>query len=80
MELSYILTFLALCANRSFDILRNMIHIETYLCIRLKGLCHEINTLLKAYNNKKVLSVHALIVFTIFYFLIDEKIKLKVLA
>ncbi len=29
---------------------------------------------LKAYNNKYVLSVHALIVFTIFCFLDDEKI------
>jgi len=35
---------------------------------------------LKVYNNKKVLSVRALIVFTIFYFLVDEKIELKVLV
>ncbi len=34
---------------------------------------------LKTYDNKKVLSVHAL-VFTIFCFLVDEIIKLKVLA
>jgi hypothetical protein len=34
----------------------------------------------KAYNYKKVLPVHALIVFTVFGFLVDEKIKLKVLA
>jgi hypothetical protein len=37
------------------------------------------NIFLKAYNNKLVLSVHALIVFTIF-FLVDENIKLRVLA
>ncbi len=35
----------------------------------LKGLCHEMNIFLKTYNNKKVLSVHALMVFTIFLFL-----------
>ncbi len=35
---------------------------------------------LKAYNNKQVLSVHALILFKIFSFLVDEKIKLKVLS
>jgi hypothetical protein len=46
----------------------------------IKGLFHEINSFLKAYNNKKVLSVHALIVFTILCFLVDETIKLKVLA
>ena len=46
----------------------------------LKGLCHEMNICLKAYNNKWVLSVHALIVFTIFCSLVDEKIKIKVLA
>ncbi len=39
----------------------------------------EMNIFLKAYNNKQVLSVHALIVFTIFCFFVDEKIKLKVL-
>jgi hypothetical protein len=38
------------------------------------------NTFLKAYNNKKILSVHALIELTIFCFSIDEKINLKVLA
>jgi hypothetical protein len=32
----------------------------------LKGLCHEMNILFKVYKNKKVLSVHALIVLTIF--------------
>ncbi len=35
--------------------------------------------ILKAYYNKQVLSVQALIVFTIFWFLVDEKIKCKVL-
>jgi hypothetical protein len=39
------------------------------------------NIYLKAYNNKNVLSIHALkVFFTIFNFLIDEEIKLKVLA
>jgi hypothetical protein len=33
-----------------------------------------------AYNIKLVLSVHALVVFTIFCLLVDEKIKLKALA
>jgi hypothetical protein len=46
----------------------------------IKGLYHDMNSFLKAYNNKKVLSVHALIVFTILCFLVDETIKLKVLA
>jgi hypothetical protein len=41
----------------------------------LKGLGHEINNFLKAYN-EKVLSIHALTVFTIFCCLV----KLKVLA
>jgi hypothetical protein len=36
------------------------------------------NILLKAYNNKR--SVHALMVFTILCFLVDEYTKLKVLA
>jgi hypothetical protein len=45
------------------------------LCIKfllnvLKGLCHM----------KKVFSVHALIVFTIFCFFVDETIKVKVSA
>jgi hypothetical protein len=31
----------------------------------------------KTYNNKEVLSVHALLFFTIFCFLVDEKIKLQ---
>jgi hypothetical protein len=44
----------------------------------LKGLYQELNIFLKAFNNEKVLSVHALIVFTIFCHL--EKIRLKVLA
>jgi hypothetical protein len=34
----------------------------------------------KAYNKKLVPSLHTLIVFTIFSFLVNEKIKLKVLA
>jgi hypothetical protein len=38
------------------------------------------NIFLKAFNNKYVLSVHALIVFTIFCSLVDEKINLKFLA
>jgi hypothetical protein len=46
----------------------------------LKGLCHEMKFFFKAYYNKLVLSVHALVVLTIFCFLVDEKMKLKVLA
>jgi hypothetical protein len=47
----------------------------------LKGLCHKMNVFLKVYNNKEVLSVHPLIgSFIIFCCLVDEKIKLKVLA
>jgi hypothetical protein len=42
----------------------------------IKGNVHEMNILF----NKQVLSEHALIVFTIFCFLVDEKIKFKVLA
>jgi hypothetical protein len=34
----------------------------------------------KADNNEQVFSVHALIVFTIFCFLVDEKLELKGLA
>jgi hypothetical protein len=38
------------------------------------------NIFLKVYNNRWVLSGHALIVFTICCFLVDEKLKLKVFA
>jgi hypothetical protein len=38
------------------------------------------NLFWKAYNNKKVLFIQALMVFTKFCFLVDEKIKLKDLA
>jgi hypothetical protein len=38
------------------------------------------NIFLKAYNKKQELSVNALTVFKISYFLVDEKIELKVLA
>jgi hypothetical protein len=37
----------------------------------LKGLCHEMNIFLQAYYDKYVLSVHALIVFTTFCFLLE---------
>ncbi len=47
--------------------------------LSFKKLCHEMN-FCNAYNIKYVLSVHALIGFSIFCFLVDEKIKLKVLA
>ena len=47
---------------------------------KLQGLCHEMNIFLRDYNNKLVISVHALVVFTLFCFLVDEKNKLKVLA
>jgi hypothetical protein len=33
--------------------------VTTCLKCCLTGLCHEMNIFLKAYNNKKVLSVHA---------------------
>ncbi len=46
----------------------------------LKGLCHEMNNFLKAFYDKNVLSVHALIVFQIFVSYLNEKTKLKVLA
>ncbi len=46
---------------------------------QLQGLCQQMNIFLRDYNNKLELSVHALVVFTIFCFLVDEK-KLKVLA
>jgi len=39
----------------------------------LKGLGHEMNLFLKAYNNQQVLSVSALIVFTIFCLFKDTK-------
>jgi predicted dinucleotide-utilizing enzyme len=41
----------------------------------LKGLCQEMHNFLKAYYDKNVFSVHALIVFTIFCFLryLNEK-------
>jgi hypothetical protein len=39
--------------------------------VTLKGLCHELNNFFKAYYDKYVLSVHALIVFTIFCFLFE---------
>ncbi len=38
------------------------------------------NIFLTAYTIKEVLSVDALLVFTTFCFLVDEKIKLQVLA
>jgi hypothetical protein len=43
-------------------------------------MCHEMNICLYAENNKQMLYVHVLIVFTIFCFLADKKIKLEVLA
>ncbi len=46
------------------------------LKVTLKRLCQEINIFLKAYDNKKVLSLHALIVLVIKkFFLVDEKNK-----
>jgi hypothetical protein len=43
-------------------------------------MCHEMNIFFMAHNNQQVLAVHERIVFTIFCFLFDEKIKLKFLA
>jgi hypothetical protein len=40
----------------------------------LKGFCYEKICFLKVYKDKEVLSVHALIVFTTFCCLVDEKI------
>ncbi len=41
---------------------------------------HEMNNFFEGYDDKYVFSVHALIVFTIFVFYLNEKIKLEVLA
>jgi hypothetical protein len=48
----------------------------------LKGFCHEMNIFWRLIHNIKYryFSVHALLVFTIFCFLVDEIIKLKVLT
>ncbi len=43
--------------------LENDIYSSTYWQLILKGLVHEMNISLKAYNVEKVLSVYALIVF-----------------
>jgi hypothetical protein len=42
----------------------------TFVLEALKGLRHEMDIFWKVYNNKLVLSMHALTVFTIFLFLI----------
>ncbi len=59
-----------------------LVSVPAFRCdYALKRLCHEINILkiffFKVYNNKEVLFVYVLIVFTIFCFLVDEKINLK---
>jgi hypothetical protein len=41
--------------------------------LRMKGIVSRDEYFLEAYKNKKVLSLHALIVVTIFCFLVDEK-------
>jgi hypothetical protein len=48
----------------------------------LKGLCHEMNIFLKPNKNTLVLSVQCICAdsFYNFLFLVDEKIKLEVLA
>ncbi len=50
----------------------------------IKGIVPRDEYFFKAYNNTVnryfLYSIHALIVFTIIYFLVNEKIKLKVLA
>jgi hypothetical protein len=61
-----------------YSIAARIFYVLCMLC--LKGLCHEMNIFLKAYNNKYVLSLHAMIVFTIIFFSVDKKIKVKVLA
>jgi hypothetical protein len=48
--------------------------------VSLKGIVSRDEYFLKAQNNKLVLSVHALVVFTFFCILVDEIIKLKVVA
>jgi hypothetical protein len=48
--------------------------------VNFKRVCQEMNFFLKAYDNKKVLSAHALIVFTILCSQLIKKIKLQVLA
>ncbi len=57
-----------------------LMQIQSGRTVPLKGLCHEMNIFLKAYNNKWVLFVQALMVFRNFCFLVDEKIKLNDLA
>ncbi len=54
-----------------------------YICTveeQVKGIVSREEYFLKAYYNKQALSVHALMFFTVFCFLVDKKIKLKVLA
>ncbi len=59
---------------------RFLVYLVALNPVTLKGLCHEMNIVLKAYNNKLVLCVQVLIFLTIFCFLVEERIKLKVLA
>ncbi len=54
---------------------RKIDHKETIGLFLLKGLCHEMNNFLKAYYDKYVLPVQALIVFC--SLLENEKIKLS---
>ncbi len=48
-----------------------------FLYPNIKGIVKRDEFIFKPYDNRKV---HALIVFTLFGFLVDDKIKLKVLA
>ncbi len=61
----------------SYDFLYYKKYTRKKVISRLKGLCHKMNIFLKDYNNKQVLSVHALKVFKIICFLVDEKSNSK---
>jgi hypothetical protein len=68
-------------AQRGLGPILSIISLKPFKIVTLQGLCHEMNTVpiflrLIIINN----SGHALIVFTIFCFLVDEKIKPKFLA
>ncbi len=68
-----------LCSSIALHVQR--FHNKQWISVaNLQGLCRDIKNFLKAYIKKWVLSVHALMVLTIFCFLVEKKINLKVLA
>jgi len=56
--------------NKMMFAILHEVALETKLfsCWHLKGLCHKMNISFKAYNNKKVLYVHALMVFFLHFY------------